>query len=226
MQDDPSFTATMRHECASIWAAQLRHPFLVSLGDGTLPAETFRFYILQDARFLIDLGKTYGYAATKTNDRDHAKIIAERLINTVNAERILHEGYGARFGMTGEEMATVPMAPTNYAYTSHLLRIGATGTLAETLTAMLPCAWIYAVVGQQLTAQGEPPGHHPYRDWLLTYAQVEFAGVSTWMRGVIDDEASRTNDAGRARLSEIFRTSSRYEYLFWQMAWTREAWPV
>jgi thiaminase/transcriptional activator TenA len=67
---------------------------------------------------------------------------------------------------------------------------------------------------------------HPYRDWLLTYAQVEFAGVSAWMRSVIDDEASQLNDAGRQQLQDIFRMSSRYEYLFWQMAWTRETWPV
>ena len=221
-----SFTEGMRRECAAIWEAQLAHPFLVALGDGTLPAETFQFYILQDARFLIELGKTFGFAATKTNDRERAKVIAERLINTVNAERGLHERYAARFGMTPQDMAAVPMAPTNYAYTSHLMRVGAMGTLAETLTAMLPCAWIYSVVGQHFTAQGEPPGAHPYRDWLLTYANVEFAWVSAWMRGVIDDEASRLDDAGRTRVREIFRISSRYEYMFWHMAWTHEAWPV
>ena len=221
-----TFTETMRRECAMIWEAQLTHPFLVALGDGTLPTETFRFYILQDARFLTDLARTFGFAATKTSDRDRAKVLAERLINTVDVERALHEGYAARFGMTPEEMAAVPMAPTNYAYTRHMLQIGAMGTLAETLTAMLPCAWIYAVIGQHFTAQGEPPGEHPYRDWLLTYANVEFEAVSVWMRGVIDDEASRLHESGRERLRDIFRASSRYEYLFWDMAWTRESWPV
>lgn len=221
-----TLTEMMRQECAAIWEAQLTHPFLVALGDGTLPAETFRFYILQDARFLTDLAKMFGFAATKTSDRDRAKVLAERLINTVNVERALHEGYAARFGMSPEEMAAVPMAPTNYAYTRHMLQIGAMGSLAETLTAMLPCAWIYAVVGQHFTAQGEPPGEHPYRDWLLTYANVEFEAVGIWMRGVIDDEASHLSEAGRERLRDIFRTSSRYEYMFWDMAWRREAWPV
>jgi thiaminase/transcriptional activator TenA len=221
-----AFTEMMRRECTAIWEAQLTHPFLVALGDGTLPRETFQFYILQDARFLTDLARTFAFAATKTSDRDRAKVLAERLINTVNVERALHEGYAAHFGMTPEEMAAVPMAPTNYAYTRHMLQIGAMGTLAETLTAMLPCAWIYAVVGRHFTAQGEPPGEHPYRDWLLTYANVEFEAVGVWMRGVIDDEASRLRESGRERLRDIFRTSSRYEYMFWDMAWTRESWPV
>ena len=55
-----TFTETMRRECAAIWEAQLTHPFLVALGDGTLPRETFQFYILQDARFLTDLAKMFG----------------------------------------------------------------------------------------------------------------------------------------------------------------------
>ncbi|MHB8647712.1 MAG: thiaminase II [Thermomicrobiales bacterium] len=221
-----TFTETMRRECAAIWEAQLTHPFLVALADGTLPPETFQFYILQDARFLTDLAKMFGFAATKTSDRDRAKVLAERLINTVNVERALHEGYAARFGMSPEAMAAVQMAPTNYAYTRHMLQIGAMGTLAETLTAMLPCAWIYAVVGRHFTAQGEPPGTHPYRDWLLTYANIEFEAVGVWMRVVIDDEASRLHESGHDRLRDIFRTSSRYEYMFWDMAWRRESWPV
>jgi thiaminase/transcriptional activator TenA len=226
MGDETSFTASMRRECAAIWDAQLRHPFLVALGDGTLPAAAFRFYILQDALYLVQFGKAYGFAASKTDDRDRAKVFAERLQNTINVERALHESYAARFGMTPAQMAAVPMAPTNYAYTRHILHVGATGTLAETLTAMLPCAWIYAVVGRHFTAQGAPPGDHPYRDWLLTYAQVEFAWVGTWLRGIIDDEAARLDALGHDRLLGIFRTSSRYEYMFWHMAWTQEQWPV
>src|SRR5947209_3137701 len=115
MTDDGSFTATLREECTAIWEAQLAHPFLLALADGTLPPAVFLFFIVQDARYLTVLGQTYGYAAAKTHNRDRAKFIAERMINTVNAERALHERYAARFGMTPAEMVAVPLAPTNYA---------------------------------------------------------------------------------------------------------------
>ena len=29
-----------------------------------------------------------------------------------------------------------------------------------------------------------------------------------------------------APLETLFLTSSRYEYLFWEMAWTQSSWPV
>jgi thiaminase/transcriptional activator TenA len=220
------FTETMRRECAAIWEAQLTHPFVVALADGTLPRETFQFYILQDARFLTELAKTFAFAATKTDDRDHILKFGEFLTDTVRVERALHEMYAARFGLTIAQMAAVPMAPTNYAYTRHMLSIAATGSLAEVVTVTLPCAWIYAVVGAHFTAQGDPAADHPYRDWLATYASPDFGSVGDWLRAVVDDEAARLDERGRQRLLEIFRTSSRYEWLFWQMAWTRESWPV
>ena len=221
-----SFTETMRRECAAIWEAQLTHPFVVALADGTLPRETFQFYILQDARFLTELAKTFAFAATKTDDRDRILAFGEYLTDTVRVERALHEMYAARFGLTIAAMAAVPMAPTNYAYTRHMLSIAATGSLAEVVTVTLPCAWIYAVVGAHFTAQGDPAADHPYRDWLATYASPDFKSVGAWLRAVVDAEAARLDDRGRQRLRDIFRTSSRYEYLFWEMAWSRETWPV
>ena len=96
-----SFTETMRRECAAIWSAQLTHPFVVALGDGTLPQETFRFYILQDARFLTELAKSFAFAATKTDNRDQILKFGELLMDTVQVERALHEMYSRAFRSDG-----------------------------------------------------------------------------------------------------------------------------
>src|SRR5262249_11476304 len=161
------------------------------------------------------------FAVTKTDDRDRILKFSEFATDTVRVERALHEMYATRFGLTIAQMAAVPMAPTNFAYTRHMLQVGATGSLAETVTVTLPCAWIYAVIGEHFTARGDPPADHPYRDWLATYASPDYGAVPVWLRGVVDDEAARLDDAGRQRLRDIFRASSEYEWLFWQMAWTR-----
>jgi len=221
-----SFCAEMRQECAALWEAQLRHPFVVGLAAGTLPRDRFQFYIVQDALFLTSLAHTFAFAATKTADPARIVRLGEMCVETVQVERALHEMYAARFGMTTAAMAAMTMAPTNYAYTRHMLTIGATGSLAEVATAVLPCAWIYAVVGQHFTARGEPPAEHAYRDWLLAYATPDFDRVGAWLRDVVDDEATRLDAGARQRLRNIFRTSSQYEYLFWEMAWKGEGWPA
>jgi hypothetical protein len=52
-----NFSEHLRALAAPIWKAQLHHPFVVALGKGTLPLQKFRYYILQDARYLEELAK-------------------------------------------------------------------------------------------------------------------------------------------------------------------------
>jgi thiaminase/transcriptional activator TenA len=124
------------------------------------------------------------------------------------------------------EMVSVPMAPTNYAYTRHMLTVAASGSAAEITVVALPCAWIYCVVGQHLLKQGTPRNNHPYRDWLMLYASPEFAEVQRWMRKKVDQWAASAGKEERRRMEESFVISSRYEWMFWEMAWTEEKWPV
>src|SRR5438270_13656000 len=140
----------LRESVLSLWQRQLVHPFVIALGNGSLPRANFEFYIRQDALFLDELTKTFAYAATRTSDHDEMEQFGKFLLNTLLVEAELHRRYGERFGLTAGEMAATRMAPTNYAYTRHLLYIAATGTLPELLTAILPCAWFYVEVGRHL----------------------------------------------------------------------------
>jgi thiaminase/transcriptional activator TenA len=128
--------------------------------------------------------------------------------------------------MTPQEMTAIPMAPTNLAYTRHMLTVAQSGTAAEITVVALPCAWIYCVVGQHLLREGPPPADHPYRDWLMLYASPEFAEVQQWMRAKVDVWAKDAGAAEKKRMEEAFLISSRYEWMFWEMAWNEEEWPV
>lgn len=209
-----------------LWQKQFTHPFVVALGDGTLPRANFEFYIRQDALFLDDLTKTFGYAVTKTNRHDEMEQFGNYLLSTLLVERDLHRRYGEQFGLTSQEMAATPMAPTNYAYTRHMLHIAATGTLPELVTAILPCAWIYAEVGTYLVRNGIPGPEHPYADWLATYASPDFDAVEKWLRACLDTRCADIRPLEEQRLQQIFLTSTRYEWMFWEMAWRQEGWPL
>ena len=128
--------------------------------------------------------------------------------------------------MTAKQMTSVPMAPTNYAYTRHMLAVAATGTATEITVVALPCAWVYCVVGQHLLQKGQPAKHHPYRDWLMLYASPEFAEVQVWMRKKVDQWAKTAGKDELRRMEDSFIISSRYEWMFWDMAWREEKWPV
>lgn len=221
-----SFSNHLRKLTVSIWDAQLSHPFVAALGDGSLPEQKFKYYILQDARFLGDLSRVFAAGILKAPDPDSALRFVKLAEETMTVERNLHENYGRRWNLTPKQMTSVPMAPTNYAYTRHILTVAASGTAAEVTVAALPCAWIYCVVGRHLLRKGPPPKNHPYRDWLMLYASPEFAEVQMWMRKKVDQWAKTAGKEELRRMEESFIISSRYEWMFWEMAWNEEQWPV
>jgi thiaminase/transcriptional activator TenA len=222
-----TFCDRLRETARPIWDSQLEHPFVKALADGTLPRDVFEFYIRQDARFLDELSKTFAYAATKTTDHTEMQRFGELSLHTLQVEQALHHEFARKFGVSVEEMQRTPMAPTNYAYTRHLLSIATSGSLAALLTSILPCAWIYAEVGTHFTRTlGEPGPEHPYGEWLRTYSAPEFAATGVWLRERLNARAAALPAAEQAQLEAIFLTSSKYEWMFWDMAWRREQWPV
>ena len=221
-----SFSNHLRKLAQPIWQAQLTHPFVVALGNGTLPERKFRYYILQDARFLADLARVFAAAAQRAPDSESALRFAQLAEETITVERSLHENYGDRWTLSRQQMSAVPMAPTNYAYTRHMLAVAGSGTAAEIAVVALPCAWIYCVVGKHLLKNGRPAPKHPYRDWLLLYASPEFEAVQAWMRRQVDRWARRAGQDEKRRMEKAFLISSRYEWMFWEMAWKEEEWPV
>src|SRR5207237_2114759 len=109
-----SFCDQLRKKAQPIWDAQLRHPFVVALGNGTLPERKFKYYILQDARFLGDLARVFSAGALRAPDSESALRLTKLVEETIVVERSLHEGYGSRWRMSAEQMSSVAMAPTNY----------------------------------------------------------------------------------------------------------------
>jgi thiaminase/transcriptional activator TenA len=219
------FSDDLRAAAAAVWEAQAGHPFVRGIGDGTLDAERFAFWVRQDYLFLIEYCRLFALAAARAPDLDTLVRFADLLAATARTEMALHRAYAAELGVTETALAAEPMAPTTRAYTDFLLRVAATGDFAELAAALLPCMWGFAEIGQRLRARGTPPVP-AYAKWVDMYADPAFAALAEWCRGLVDRLGAEAGPPGRARMEAAFLTSSRYEYLFWEMAWRREAWPV
>lgn len=221
-----TFSEELRQLAASIWTAQLKHPFVVALGKGTLPAKKFKYYILQDARYLEELARVFAIGSAKAIDADTALRFAQLVEETMVVERGLHESYGKQWALSPRDMRSTPLSPTNYAYCRHMRSVAQTGTLGEITVVALPCAWVYCEVGQHLLSKGKPKPSHPYQEWLQLYGSPEFAEVARWMREVVDRCAKTAGKAEKARMQEAFLISSKYEWMFWDMAWREEQWLI
>jgi len=219
-----SFTAELWSAIAPIYAAILRHPFLAGLAGGSLPRESFRFYAVQDALYLRDFARALSLAAARAPRDEWIIMFNEHAAGALKVERALHEGFFEEWGLSPETVAATPPAPTNLAYTSYLLAVAHGAAFHEAVAALLPCYWIYWEVGKELERRGSPDPL--YARWIGTYASGEFGGIVQAVLGCTDAIAAGLSRAERDAMRRHFVTTSRYEWMFWDMGHRRETWPV
>ena len=223
----PAFAEECIAEAGGAWGASFEHPFVRALADGSLEPEKFRFYQMQDARYLeafADACSLISVRCTRVEDKLWF-IDAARLALIVEGQ--LHAGYGRKLGYTADDIAALALTPNNKAYQDHMIAAAQRGTLLEAVAALTPCPWLYTELGRYLLHQiGEIPDDHPYADWLRTYADPSFVEYTNNLLHRLQTFASEHDAAARARAKAAFTASARYEWMFWEQAWERQAWPV
>jgi thiaminase/transcriptional activator TenA len=218
------FTAELWDGAAGIYRAILAHPFLTGLTDGTLPQDTFAFYVVQDRLYLQRYAHALAAVAARAPGTAATQMFASHAAGVVAVEQTLHRTLLASLGIDQAAAAAAEPAPANLAYTSYLLATIAGGSYAEGVGAVLPCYWIYWEAGKELARRGSPDPR--YRQWIGTYAGEDFAQT-------VCDVLAETRRLGpglspgeRTRVHQHFRTTSRYEWMFWDMGYRKETWPV
>jgi thiaminase (transcriptional activator TenA) len=219
-----SFTRELWTAMAPIYAAILRHPFLTGLTDGSLPRERFVFYAVQDALYLREFARALALAAARAPEDDWIIMFSDHAATALRVERSLHEGFFKELGLSPAQVNATPLAPTNLAYTSYLLAVAHGAPYHEALAALLPCYWIYWEVGKTLERGGSPDPL--YARWIATYASGEFGAVVRAVLAATDAVAARLQPDERAAMQRHLLTTSRYEWMFWDMGWRMENWPV
>lgn len=218
------FTDHLWSEIAPIFEAILRHPFLVGLTDGHLERDRFMFYVVQDALYLREFARALSVAAAKAPREEWIILLNDHAAGALRVERALHEDFFREMGVSPDAVAETPMAPTNLAYTSYLLAVAYARPFAEVMAALLPCYWIYAEVGKALGARGSPDPL--YRRWIETYGAEDFAAIVRAVLDLTNRLAEAVPPETQAAMRRHFVTTARYEWMFWEMGYQRETWPV
>lgn len=207
-----------------VYAAILGHPFITGLTDGSLPHETFRHFIAQDAHYLRGFARALTVCAAKAPDSHATVMFAEHAAGAIRAEQQMHAELAGELGLTPEQLAAQPVGPTTRAYGSYLLATAHGGSFAEGLAAVLPCYWIYARVGDALLERSSPDPL--YARWISMYGGEEFQTTVHDVLALTDRVGAELSEAETARVREHFVTTSRYEWMFWDAGYRRESWPI
>ena len=219
-----SFSAELWDSTADIYAAIPAHPFVRGLTDGSLPQEAFTYYVIQDALYLRWYARALAAVAGKATDTAGTEMFARHAAGIIDVEMTLHESLLADLEIDAAAAEAAEEAPTTLAYTSYLLASTSGGSYAEGVGTVLPCYWIYWEVGKHLLRQGSP--NPRYQKWIDTYGAEEFGAEALEVIAVADRLGPGLGADERARMRQHFLITTRYEWMFWDMGYRQEQWPV
>ncbi len=214
-----SASLRLRRAAQPVWDACFSHPFVRGIGDGTLPIEKFRYFMLQDYLYLFDYARVFALGVVKAQDPKLMRVFAENVAVILNGEISIHRAYMARLGITEEQVFAVKPALDNLSYTNYMLSAAHSGGPAEITASILACSWSYAEIGQMLAAVPGAADHPFFGEWIAGYASEDYAANNQGLIELMDGLANDVPDKQFARLTDIFVNCSRFELAFWDMSW-------
>ena len=206
------------------WEIAQNHPFVRNIESGKLDVESFKFYLVEDYHYLIAYCRAVAALAYRAPDLEILREMSGLLHSTLFTEMELHREYAAKGGIDMEYMERKEAAPVTLAYSSYMQDIAMREDFLGNLICLLPCAAGYAEIGARIKsnqnlAHSLPP--NPYQDWIDVYSCQEFQAYAGRMRYIANEIGHALPSRRLEILFDTFLTSTRYEWMFFEMSLER-----
>jgi thiaminase (transcriptional activator TenA) len=202
-----------------IWDSYYEHPFVKGIGSGELEIEKFRYYMVQDYLYLLEYAKIFAIGVVKAKDEYTMRIFAELVNSTLNSETNIHKDYMKRLNISQEEVKNAKPALTNTSYTNYMLWVSQNEGLLELIVTVLSCSWSYKLIADKLKETSGSTEHEFYGEWIKGYISPEYNIANNNIINLVDKLGENCSKDEIKNLKTIFINCSRYEYMFWDMAW-------
>ncbi len=210
-------------DAAEIWEKYHAHPFVTGIGDGSLPQEKFRYYMIQDYLYLYEYAKVFAIGVSKARDERTMALFAGYVDRILHGEMEIHRGYMKRLGIDLSEAEAACARLANLSYTSYMLKTAYEEGPAEIAASILSCAVSYEVIARKLAERFPGCAKHPfYGEWIRGYADEGYHEANVELAELVERLAAGYAEKQVRHLSEIFRVCSLYELCFWDMAWEND----
>ena len=195
-----------------VWPETLDLPFIRALRDGTLPEESFAFYLVQDAYYLREYSRALATVSAKAPDAEDQVWWSQSATVAIEAESELHRNWISQHQVE----ADTPPSPVTLGYVNMLTSRAALGDYVVGAAAVLPCFWLYAEVGLHLAENNNPD--HPYNAWLSMYGGEDFVDAVRMALQSVEKALSNASEAQRADAADAFMYACYYEREFFDQA--------
>ena len=196
----------------------LRLPFIKELTDGTLDRAIFTRYLQQDALYIENYSRVLANIASRLPLMPQVASFLDFAKDGVAVEEEMHKSF-----LADTDMSLVSKSPACLLYCS-LLSAQCEAPVEVAAAAILPCFWVYHEVGKQIKATASEG--NPYQKWIDTYDNPWFDKSNNRAIEICDQLAEAASPEIRKRMTEIFVTATRMEWMFWESAYSGEGWKI
>ncbi|KAL6859307.1 Phosphomethylpyrimidine kinase domain-containing protein [Trichoderma novae-zelandiae] len=200
-----------------VWNDFVYHPFVMALGNGTLPLESFKGYIVQDYLYLVHFSRANALAAYK------AKTIGDisrsnQIVSHILHEMKLHINYCNSFGISESEIEATEELQACTAYTRYVLDVGQSEDWLALQMALAPCLLGYGAVAKMLHAHADTVRDgNTYWAWIENYTADDYVEAVRLGSELLEKNIRLQSPSRIEELIKIFVHATRMEIGFWEM---------
>lgn len=163
-----------REDVKPVWHSYTHHPFANQMGDGTLPVDDFKEYLVQDYLYLTHFARTNALAAYKSQSMD-AIVASAQIVLHIETEMKLHLEYCREFGLSKDDIVKQRESLACVAYSRYVLDIGQSQDWLALQMSLAPCLLGYGVAARRLAAQyADNHDGNKYWKWIENYIADDY----------------------------------------------------
>ena len=204
-----------------LWKEAAEKPFVTEMARGCLSKDRFRRYMLQDYLYLLDYIEILTCMLTYTEDPGLQDFLRGIIRDTKNEIGLVHLPNMEKMGISREEIEHCERAEVLSEYVDYMKCALREGGLTAGLTALLQCSWLYAYIGQIVTAKyADEVAASPYKSWFDAYTSDEYVRSNQSWIDLVDRETAGISEERADQLCGIFVTCAGFENRFWDYLYT------
>ncbi|KAJ6179605.1 hypothetical protein N7519_010066 [Penicillium mononematosum] len=206
-----------RQDVQQVWHQFTHHEFVEGMGQGTLPIERFKAYLVQDYLYLVQFARSNALASYKAKSMSSIAASAQIVLH-IKREMALHIDYCASFGLSKQEMEETPETIACTAYSRYILDVGQSEDWLALQVALAPCLIGYGAIAKRLyTGEKHPSRGNTYWKWIENYVADDYTKAVQIGSALLEDHMQHVSPSRMEELIKIFVRATELEIRFWDM---------
>lgn len=186
------------------------HMFSIKVGDGSLPIENFKYYIIQDLLYLNHYKNSALLLSNKTTDVEYSKYFNDMCYIGCRDEYQFIKEIGDELQIKEYNLEE---HPANSNYTSYQQKIVDKGSTIEGAVVLFPCNYLYSTCYSRVHEKAI--GNNSwYQRWTKSYTDPAFHESVELYKKLIDRMATEASEDEKIKASECFKNAVEMEVAF------------